>query len=126
MKITFNLDIEQIHKTQSIVNKVGKAILKKIVLMLGLNQINTISKTDFYDNCKDFDLSEKGREGKRSHVIQSENDLKAWACAKKVCGMTINVKPRNMQSKRLLEKGLLYLWILISLRILYVRFDCKA
>ena len=29
--------------------------------MLGLNQINTISKTDFYDNCKDFDLSEKGR-----------------------------------------------------------------
>lgn len=61
MKITFNLDIEQIRKTQSIVNKVGKAILKKIVLMLGLNQINTISKTDFYDNCKDFDLSEKGR-----------------------------------------------------------------
>ena len=35
VKITFNLDIESTHKTRSIVNNIGRALVKKKVLMLG-------------------------------------------------------------------------------------------
>ena len=35
VKITFNLDIESTYKTRSIVNNIGRALVKKKVLMLG-------------------------------------------------------------------------------------------
>ena len=35
VKITFNLDIESADKTRSIANNVGRALVKKKVLMLG-------------------------------------------------------------------------------------------
>ena len=35
VKITFNLDVESIDKTRSIVNNVGRALMKKKVFMLG-------------------------------------------------------------------------------------------
>ena len=45
----FHLDIESTDKTSSIVNNVGRALVKKIVLMLGSKEIETINKADIYD-----------------------------------------------------------------------------
>ena len=43
VKITFNLDIESTDKTRSIVNNIGRALVKKKVLMLGSKDIDTIN-----------------------------------------------------------------------------------
>ena len=39
LKITFNLEIESIDKTRSIVNNVGRALVKKKELILGSTEI---------------------------------------------------------------------------------------
>ena len=57
VKITFNLDIESKVKTRSIVNNVGRALVKKKVLMLGSKDIDTINNLDVYDTYKDLYLS---------------------------------------------------------------------
>ena len=62
VKITFNLDIESTDKTRSIVNKVGRTLVKKKVLMLGSKEIDTINNADIYNTYKDLYLSEKERE----------------------------------------------------------------
>ena len=49
LKITFNLDIESRDKARSIVNNVGKALVKKKVLMLGSKDIDKINNWDIYD-----------------------------------------------------------------------------
>ena len=54
MKNTFNLDIEPTDKTRSIVKNVGRALVKKKVLMLGSKEIDTINNTDTYDTYKDL------------------------------------------------------------------------
>ena len=59
LKITFNLDIELTDKTRSIANNVGRALLKKKVLMLGSKEIDTINNADIYCTYKDLYLSEK-------------------------------------------------------------------
>ena len=59
VKITFNLDIESTDKTRSVVNNVGRALLKKKVLMLGSKDIDTINNSDIYNTYKDLYLSEK-------------------------------------------------------------------
>ena len=43
VKITFNLDIESTDKTRSIVNNVGRALVKEMVLMLDSKDIGTIN-----------------------------------------------------------------------------------
>ena len=43
VKITFNLDMESADKSRSVVNNVGRALIKKKVLMLGLKDIDTIN-----------------------------------------------------------------------------------
>ena len=58
-KIMFNLDIESTDKTQSIVNNVSRALVKKKVLMLGSKEIDTINNSDIYDTYKEIYLSEK-------------------------------------------------------------------
>ena len=62
VKISFNLDIESKDKTRSVVNNVGRALVKKQVLMLGLKGIDTINNSDMCDTYKDLFLSEKERE----------------------------------------------------------------
>ena len=64
IKITFNLDTESTDKTHSVVNNVGRALVKKKVLILGSTDIDTINNSDIYDTYKDLYLSEKEREEK--------------------------------------------------------------
>ena len=59
VKITFNLDIESTGKSRSVVNNVGGALVKKMVLFLGSKEIDTINKSDIYDTYKDLFLEKK-------------------------------------------------------------------
>ena len=54
VKITFNLDIESTDKTCSVVKNVGRALVKKKVLMLVSKDIDTINNSDVYDTYKDL------------------------------------------------------------------------
>ena len=76
VKITFNLDITPSDKARSAVNNVGRALVKKKVLMLGSKEIDKINNSDIYDTYKDLYLSEKEREGKLLQGIQPSNGLK--------------------------------------------------
>ena len=64
VKITFNLDIESTDKAPSVVNSVGRSLVKKKVLMLGSKDVDMINKSDIYDTYKDLYQSEKEREEK--------------------------------------------------------------
>ena len=54
VKIAFNLGIESTGKTGSFVNNVGRALVKKKVLMLGSKEIDTINNAGIYDTYNDF------------------------------------------------------------------------
>ena len=72
-------------KALSVVNNVGKGLVKKEVLMLGskdIDMINTINNWDIYDTYKDLYLSEKERQEKLFQGIQSANSLKLWVGAR--------------------------------------------
>ena len=58
VKIAFNLDIESTDKTRSIVNNLGRALVRKKVLMFGSKDISTIYNSDVYEKFKDLYLSE--------------------------------------------------------------------
>ena len=58
-------------------NNVGRALVKKKVLMLDSTDIDMIDNSDIYDTYKDLYLSEKEREEKLLQSIQSANGLKA-------------------------------------------------
>ena len=77
VKITFNLDNESTDKSRSVVNNVGRALVKNNVLMLGSKNIDTINNSDIYDTYKDLYLSKKEREEKLLQGIQLANGLKA-------------------------------------------------
>ena len=77
VKITFNLYTESTDKARSIVNNVGRALVKKKVLILGSTEIDTINNSDIYDNYTDLYLSEKEREERLLQGIQPANGLKA-------------------------------------------------
>ena len=49
VKITFNLDITSRDKARSVVNNVGRALIKKKKLILGSKSIDTINNSDIYD-----------------------------------------------------------------------------
>ena len=57
-KIAFNLDIESTDKTRSIVNNLGRALVRKKVLMLGSKDVNTVNNSDVYEKFKGLYLSE--------------------------------------------------------------------
>ena len=77
VKITFNLNIESTDKARSVVNNVGRALVKKKVLMLGSKDIDIINNSDIYDTYKDLYLSQKEREEKLIQGTQPANGLKA-------------------------------------------------
>ena len=64
-------------KTHSIVNNVGRALVKKKVLMLVSKDIDTMNNSVVYDTYKDLHLGEKELEEKLLQGIQ------AWVGAKK-------------------------------------------
>ena len=82
VKTTFNLDITSTDKARSVVKNVGRALVKKKVLMLGLKETDTINNSDIYDTYKDLYLSEKERKKKLLQGMQSANGLKARVSAK--------------------------------------------
>ena len=76
VKIRLNLNITSPYKARSVVNNVGRVLVKKKVLMFGSKDIDTINKSDIYNTYKDLYLSEKEREEKLLKDIQSANGLK--------------------------------------------------
>ena len=48
VKIMFNLDIETSHKARSVANNVGRALVKKKLLIIGSKQIDTTNNLDIY------------------------------------------------------------------------------
>ena len=57
--VMFNLDIESTYKTLSIANNLGRALVKKKVLMQGSKKTDTINIIGIYDNFKDSYMSKK-------------------------------------------------------------------
>ena len=104
VKIMFNLDIESTDKARSVVNNVGKALVKKKVLMLGSTDIDTINNSDIYDTYKDLYLSEKEREEKLLQGIQSANGLKACLGAKKADGTAQTLTTQENAIKKTFDK----------------------
>ena len=104
VKITFNLDIESTDKARSVVNNVGRALVKKKVLMLGSKDIDTINNSDIYDTYKDLYLSEKKREEKLLQGLQSANSLKARVGAKKADGTALTVTTQENAIKKTFDK----------------------
>ena len=64
VEITLNLDIESTDKARIVVNHESSALVKKMVLMLGSKDTDTINNSDIYYTYKDLYLSEKEREEK--------------------------------------------------------------
>ena len=54
VKITFNLDIESKGKTHSVMNNVGRTLVKKKVFILGSKDIDAINNSDIYETHRDF------------------------------------------------------------------------
>ena len=104
VKITFNLDITSTDKARSIVNNVGRALVKKKVLMLGSKDIDTINNSDIYQTNKVLYLGEKEREEKLLQVIQPTNGLKARAGAKKADGTALTVTMQENAIKKAFDK----------------------
>ena len=70
-------------------NNVGRALVKKKVLMLGSKDNDMINNSDIYNTYKDLYLSEKEREEKLLQDIQLANGLKARVGAKKSDGTAL-------------------------------------
>ena len=104
VKITFNLDIESTDKTRSIVNNVGRALVKRKVLMLGSKEIDTINDSDIYDTYKDLYLSKKERKEKLLQGIQSANGLGGRVGAKKADGTALVMTDQENAIKKTFDK----------------------
>ena len=102
VKITFNLDIES--TACSIVNNVGKALVKKKLFMLGSKDTDTINNSYVYDKYKDLYLSEKEHEEKLLHDIQLVNGLKAHVGAKKGDGTALALTTQKNAVKKTFDK----------------------
>ena len=89
LKITFNLEVESKDKTRSVVNNVGRALVKKKVLMLGSKEIDTVNQSYIYDTYKDLYLSKQEREEKLLQGIQPATGLKARLGATKADGTAL-------------------------------------
>ena len=104
VKITFNLDIESTDKARSVVNNIGRALVKKKVLMLVSKYIDTINNSDIYDTCKDLYLSKKERGEKLLQGIESVSGLKARLRAKKVDGTALTMTTQENAIKKMFDK----------------------
>ena len=103
-KITFNLEIESTDKTRSVVNNVGRALVKKKEFLLGSIEIDTINNSDIYDTYRDLYLSKKEREEMLLQGIQPGNGLKARMGAKKTDGTALKLTTQEIEFKKTLDK----------------------
>ena len=103
LKITSDFEIALAEKTRSIVNNVGKTLVKRKMLMLGSNDIDTISNSDFYDTYKDLYLSKKERDKKLLQDMESVKCLKACT-GKKADGTALVVTIQEDVIKKKLDK----------------------
>ena len=85
-------------------NNVGRALVKKKVLILGSTEIDTINNSDIYDTYKDLYLSKKGREEKLFQGIQPTNGLKTWVRAKKADGTALTLTTLENAIKKTFHK----------------------
>ena len=100
LKITFNLEVESKDKTRSIVNNVGRALVKKKVLMLGSKEIDSVNQSYIYDTYKDLYLSKKERGEKLLQGIQSTTGLKARVGATKADGTALTLTKEENAIKK--------------------------
>ena len=100
LKITFNLEVESKDKTRSVVNNVGRALVKKKVLMLRSKEIDTANQSYIYDTYKDLYLSKQEREEKLLQGIQSETVLKARVGATKADGTALTLTEEENAIKK--------------------------
>ena len=91
MKIMFNLDAESTDKVHSVVKNVGRALVKKEVLILGSKDIDMINNSDIYDTYKDLYLTKKECEKKLLQGMQSTSGLKARMSVKKADGTALTM-----------------------------------
>ena len=104
VKITFNFDIESTDKARSVANNVGRALVKKNVLMLGSKDIDTINNSDIYDSYKDLYLIGKECEEKLLQGIQSTNRLTARVGVNKADGTSLTVTTQENAIKKAFDK----------------------
>ena len=95
VKSTFNLDITSTDKARSVVSNVGRALMRKKVLMLG---------SKYYDTYKDRYLSEKKLEKNLLQGIQPGNELKAPVGAKKSDDTALTVTTQENAIKKTFDK----------------------
>ena len=89
--VIVDLDIKSTDKTRSIVKNVGRARMKKKVLVLGSKEIGTIINADIFDAYKDLYLSKKECEDKLLQGVQSANGLKLVEVKKKADDTAITI-----------------------------------
>lgn len=70
-------------KTRSIVKNVGRALVKKKMIMIGSKKIDSINNADIYDTYKGLYLIKKVREEKILHDIQLADGLRVRVSANK-------------------------------------------
>ena len=97
LKITFNLEVESKDKTRSLVNNVGRALVKKKVLMLGSKEIDTVNQSYIYDTYKDLYLSKKESFFKVSSLQQV---LKQESVLQKRMVQHLQLQQKKMQSRK--------------------------
>ena len=107
LKITFNLEVESKDKTRSVANNVGRALVKKKVLILGSKEIDTVNQSYIYDTYKDLYLSKQEREEKLLLGIQSATGLKARVGATKADGTALTVTTEENAIKKTVGKRFL-------------------
>ena len=100
LKITFNLEVESKDKTRSVVKNVGRALVKKKVLMLGSKEIDMVNQSYIYDTYKDLYLSKQEREEKLLQGIQSAAGLKARVGATKADGTALTLTKEENAIKK--------------------------
>ena len=104
IKIMFNLEIESTDKERSVVNNVGRTLVKTKELILGSKEIETVNNSHIYDTYKDLYLNKKERKEKLLQGIQSANGLKARLGAKKTDGTAMTVATEENAIKNTLDK----------------------
>ena len=98
LKITFNLEVESKDKTRSVVNNVGRALVKKKVLMPKLKL--KLNQSYIYDTYKDLYLSKKEWEEKLLQGIQSATGFKARFGATKADGTALTLTKEENAIKK--------------------------
>ena len=101
LKITFDLELTS---TDSVVNNVGRALVKKKLLRLGSKEVDVINNSDIYDALQDFYLSEKEREERLLQGIQPANELKMRLGGKKSDGTALTLTTQENVIKKTYDK----------------------